>query len=209
VVASVTVAHPLLVKLITSARVKTDARETLHLARLLAAGLIPAVWIPPQDVRELRALVAHHTRLIRHRTQAKNRLRSTLHRYNIAPPDGGLFTPAQRSWWEALSLSAVEKLRIRQDLSLLESLEPLIAEVEVELTRLSGSPRASARRKPLWRSPASCWSWSGMCSPSRRLIGMPIKQWLSGRLWNGRATNRRRRDTASRASNLCGASSIG
>ena len=126
-------------KLITSARVKTDARDTLHLARLLAAGLIPAVWIPPQDVRELRALVAHHTRLIRQRTQAKNRLRSTLHRYNIVPPDGGLFAAAQRSWWEALALSAVEKLRIRQDLSVLASLEPLIAEVEEELTRLSGT----------------------------------------------------------------------
>jgi transposase len=138
-VASVTVAHPLLVKLITSARVKTDARDTLHLARLLAAGLIPAVWIPPQDVRELRALVAHHTRLIRQRTQAKNRLRSTLHRYNIVPPDGGLFAAAQRSWWEALALSVVEKLRIRQDLSVLASLEPLIAEVEEELTRLSGT----------------------------------------------------------------------
>ncbi len=126
-------------KLITSARVKTDARDTLHLARLLAAGLIPAVWIPPQDVRELRALVAHHTRLIRQRTQAKNRLRSTLHRYNIVPPDGGLFAAAQRSWWEALALSAVEKLRIRQDLSVLASLEPLIAEVQEELTRLSGT----------------------------------------------------------------------
>jgi transposase len=105
----------------------------------LSAGLIPAVWIPPQDVRELRALVAHHTRLIRQRTQAKNRLRSTLHRYNIVPPAGGLFAAAQRSWWEALALSAVEKLRIRQDLSVLASLEPLIAEVEVELTRLSGT----------------------------------------------------------------------
>jgi transposase len=96
------------------------------------------VWIPPQDVRELRGLVAHHTRLIRQRTQAKNRLRSTLHRYNIVPPDGGLFAAAQRGWWEALALSAVEKLRIRQDLSVLTSLEPLIAEVEEELTRLSG-----------------------------------------------------------------------
>lgn len=44
--ASVTVAHPLLVKLITAARVKTDRRDTIHLARLLAAGLIPAVWVP-------------------------------------------------------------------------------------------------------------------------------------------------------------------
>ncbi|WP_236600246.1 transposase [Ktedonobacter sp. SOSP1-85] len=63
------VAHPNLVKLITTARVKTDARDTLHLARLLAAGLMPAVWIPPQDERELRGLIAHRTRLIRQRTQ--------------------------------------------------------------------------------------------------------------------------------------------
>lgn len=138
-VASVTVAHPQLIKLITTARVKTDARDTLHLAKLLAAGLIPAVWIPPQEVRELRALVAHRLRLIRQRTQAKNRLRSTLHRYNLIPPTGGLFASAQRSWWESLALSPSEKLRIRQDLCLLDSLEPLIAEVEGELTRLSGT----------------------------------------------------------------------
>jgi transposase len=143
-VASVTVAHPLLVKVIATARVKTDARDTLHLARLLAAGLIPSVWIPTPEVREMRALVAHRTRLIRQRTQAKNRLRSTLHRYNIVPPDGGLFAPAQRAWWEALSLSTCEKLRIRQDLSLLDSLEPLIEEVDAELTRLSGTE--------IWRS---------------------------------------------------------
>jgi transposase len=129
-VSFVTVAHPLLVKVITTARVKTDARDTLHLARLLAAGLIPAVWVPPQEVREVRALIAHRTRLIRQRTQAKNRLRSTLHRYNIAPPTGGLFIPAQRTWWETLALSAAEKLRIRQDLSLLDGLEPLVEEVD-------------------------------------------------------------------------------
>lgn len=138
-VTSVTVAHPLLVKLITTAKVKTDARDTLHLARLLAAGLIPTVWIPPQEVRELRALIAHRNRLLRQRTQAKNRLRSALHRYNIVPPDGGLFTAAQRGWWEALPLSASEKLRIRQDLCLIDSLEPLVGEVEAELTRLSGT----------------------------------------------------------------------
>jgi transposase len=41
-VASVTVAHPLAVKLISAARVKTDARDTIKLARLLAANLIEA-----------------------------------------------------------------------------------------------------------------------------------------------------------------------
>ncbi len=88
-VASVTVAHRLMVKLITAARVKTDAHDTIKLARLLAGGLIPAVWVPPQPVRELRGLVAHRRRLIQWRTQARNRLHSVLHRHNIAPPASG------------------------------------------------------------------------------------------------------------------------
>ena len=48
---SVTVAHPLAVKLISAARVKTDARDTIKLARGLSANLIPAVWVPPVAVR--------------------------------------------------------------------------------------------------------------------------------------------------------------
>ena len=46
-VAKVTVANPLQVKLIAASRVKTDNRDTLVLARLLAAGLIPAVGCRP------------------------------------------------------------------------------------------------------------------------------------------------------------------
>src|SRR6266849_9203169 len=45
-VGSVTVAHPLAVKLIAAARVKTDSRDTIKLAHLLAANLVPAVWVP-------------------------------------------------------------------------------------------------------------------------------------------------------------------
>ena len=67
-VASVTIAHPLLVKAISAASVKTDARDSTTLARLLAAGLIPAVWVPPPHVRDLRMLLAHRQRLVRQRT---------------------------------------------------------------------------------------------------------------------------------------------
>jgi hypothetical protein len=134
---AVTVAHPLLVKLISAARVKTDTRDTINLARLLAAKLIPQVWVPPEEVRELRALLAHRRRLISNRTQARNRLHSVLHRHNLVPPAGDLFAPAMRDWWQALALPFSERLRIRQDLGLLDTLEPLIAEVDAELVRLS------------------------------------------------------------------------
>src|SRR5258708_28329960 len=79
-VAEVVVAHPQAVKLIAAARVKTDSRDTIKLASLLAANLIPAVWVPPQEVRELRALVTHRNLLVKQRTQAPKRLASVLTR---------------------------------------------------------------------------------------------------------------------------------
>jgi transposase len=133
----VKIAHPLLVKLISAARVKTDTRDTLHLARLLAAGLIPAVWVPPPPVRELRMLVAHRQRLVRQRTQAANRLHSVLHAHQIAPPPGRLGSSESPTWWEQLELPAVERLRVQQDRTILQTVERLIAEVDAELTRLS------------------------------------------------------------------------
>jgi transposase len=132
-VASVMVANPLLVQWIGSAAIKTDPHDTLKLARLLAAGLIPVVWVPPEPVRQLRALVSHRRRLIRQRTQARNRLHSLLHRHNIVPPEGELFALAQREWWRQLALQPLERLLVAQDLQMLDSLEPLIAQVEHQL----------------------------------------------------------------------------
>ena len=131
------VAHPGLVKVIASARVKTDNRDVLHLARLLAANLIPEVWVPPQPVRELRALLAHRRRLIKMRTMTRNRLNSVIHRYNLTPPRGELFLAKHRAWWLALKVSRTEQLRIRQDLATLDHLEPQVAEIDAELYRLS------------------------------------------------------------------------
>jgi transposase len=129
-VAEVQVAHPLLVKLISSARVKTDTRDTLHLARLLAANLIPKVWVPPPAVRELRALVAHRERLVAQRTQATNRLHSVLISHNVAPPE-------QEGGWATLPLTPLEALRVQQDRQVVSSLTALIHTVDSELTKLS------------------------------------------------------------------------
>ncbi len=112
-VTDVIVAHPQAVKLIAAARVKTDSRDTIKLASLLAANLIPAVWVPPTEVRELRALVAHRKRLVQQRTQAGNRLHGVLHRHNLVLPAGKPFAAHQRDWWLTLDLPASEKLRVR------------------------------------------------------------------------------------------------
>jgi len=79
-VARVVVGHPPLIKLIAAAVVKTDKKDTMTLAKLLSVNMIPAVWVPPTHVRELRALISHRQRLISQQTRLKNRLRSLLQR---------------------------------------------------------------------------------------------------------------------------------
>jgi len=132
-VASVTVANPLLIRWISSANIKTDAHDAIKLARLLAAGLVPTVWVPPEPVRQLRGLVSHRQRLIRQRTQARNRLHSVLQRHNLSCPKGELFGTAQRDWWSTLKLEPLEKLLVTQDLQILDHLGPLIQQVEQRL----------------------------------------------------------------------------
>ena len=114
------VANPRLVKLIASARVKTDKVDTLALAKLLAANLIPEVWVPPLEVREARGLLAHRRRLVKTHTMAANRLQSVLQRHNLPGPTGEPFSATNRAWWAALKLSPIETLRVRQDLATLD-----------------------------------------------------------------------------------------
>ncbi len=47
----------------------------------------------------------------------------------------------QQRWWNELPLGPSEKLRVRQDLTILTNLIPLIEEVEAELCRLSATER--------------------------------------------------------------------
>jgi transposase len=135
----VTVVHPYHVKLIASSMVKTDKIDTLILARLLAAGILPEIWVPPMHVRELRSLVSHRRRLVKQRSAAKNRLHSILHRHSVVPAPGDLFSASNRSWWDSLSIPSSERLRARQDLSIIDHLNVLVTEVEGELAQLSQS----------------------------------------------------------------------
>ncbi len=114
--------------------------ETRALAALLLANSVPAVWVPPAPVRDLRSLIAHRQRLVHQRTAAKHRLRGLLQRHQIAPPAGEIFAARQRTWWDSLELSSIERLRSKQDLATIMQLEQLLKEVETELTRMSGQP---------------------------------------------------------------------
>ncbi|NIO72367.1 MAG: IS110 family transposase [Anaerolineae bacterium] len=128
---SVTLVHPPHVALITQAPVKVDRQAALKLAKLHAARLLPAVWVPNPEQRDVRALVAQRAKMVRLATQAKNRLHALLHRRRLSlPEEGGLFAPENRSWWLALPLSALEKVHLQSDLNTLDFAQAQIALLE-------------------------------------------------------------------------------
>lgn len=122
---------------LAGARVKTDKEDIKRLLKLLVGGIVPEVWVPPMEVRELRAFVSYRSRLVTTATMIRNRLQSLLHKHNLMLSEAGLLDQA---WWEAQkNISALEKLQIRQELSLLQEVEKLKVAVDEELQRQSTS----------------------------------------------------------------------
>jgi transposase len=117
---SVTVVHPPHVALIVKARVMNDKKAALALAQLHAAGLLPGIWVPDQQVRDLRAIVEQRRKHVNLITSVKNRLHAVLHRHDVQPPSGmDLFAEDIRNWWLLLPVSPAEKLRLQSDLDTL------------------------------------------------------------------------------------------
>jgi len=145
-VGSVLVVHPPHVALITRSQVMNDKIAASILARLLAKGLLVGVWVPPQEIREVRGLVTQRKKMTGLATQAKNRLHAVLQRHHLVPPEGNPFQAAQSAWWLALPLRKLEQVNVQSDLETLRfaesqrdrltSMMEEIASQEEQVTRL-------------------------------------------------------------------------
>jgi transposase len=137
---SVTVAHPPHVALIVRAQVKTDKKAALNLAQLHAAGLLPGVWIPPVEVRELRALVAHRRKMVKLASIAKCRLHALVHRHDMELPEGWEpFSAEMRVWWEHLKVSPLEKQCLTSDLATLDFAKSQVEFIENAIKEIAAS----------------------------------------------------------------------
>ena len=147
---SVLVVHPPHVALITRSLVMNDKIAASILARLLAKGLLVGIWVPPQEIRELRGLVAQRKKMTGLATQAKNRLHAVLQRHHLASPEGNPFQEAQSAWWLALPLGKLEQVNVQSDLETLRfaesqrdrltSMMEEMASQEAQVTRLLQLP---------------------------------------------------------------------
>jgi len=134
---SVTVVHPPHVALITRSQVMNDKIAASILARLLAKGLLVGIWVPPEEVRELRGVVAQRQKMTRLSTQAKNRLHAVIQRHHLKPPAGNPFSKANNAWWKKLSLGKLEKMNLQSDLETLQFAEQQEARIQKEMTGIA------------------------------------------------------------------------
>ncbi len=79
----VTLAHPLKVKAIAEAKIKTDKIAATTLAHLLRCDLVPAVYVWSPAARILKNPLRHRIFLVRLQTMTKNRIHVLLDRHPL------------------------------------------------------------------------------------------------------------------------------
>jgi transposase len=133
----VVVANPAKVKQIANARVKTDVRDTFILARLLAANLVPDVWVPPQHVRELRQLLSQRRQLVETHTQILNRMHSVAHRHHLKHERGKRFNEKNTGWQKDKRLSKMEQFQLELEMENRAYIEKQISRIGKEVAKMS------------------------------------------------------------------------
>jgi transposase len=85
-VEEVILAHPLKVKAIASAKIKTDAVDSWTLAQLLMADLIPQAHLRKGDNRVKQRVIRHRAFMVVMRTRVKSRIHALMDS-QLLPPD--------------------------------------------------------------------------------------------------------------------------
>jgi transposase len=132
----VVVANPAKVKQIANARVKTDVRDTFILARLLAANLVPDVWVPPAHVREMRQLLSQRRQLVETHTQILNRMHSVAHRHHLHHERGKRFNEKNTLWQKDKRLSKVEQFQLELEMENRAYIEKQIQRIGREVAKM-------------------------------------------------------------------------
>lgn len=108
---------------------KTDRRDAKHILDLMVDGRFPKLWVPSQQIRDVRQLLRHRQKLVEMRTQVKNQLQ------HLALNQG---VRRKRRLWSAAGRAALEQLplqgwtaRRRSDLlAMLDRLQQQVGELD-------------------------------------------------------------------------------
>lgn len=138
----VMLAHPVKVRAIAEARIKTDEIDSRTLAHLLRADLIPQAYAPSRDIRAIKRVLRQRMFFVRLQTMVKNRITALLAQHTIERPDvSDLYGKAGKRWLQNLVLPEPDGSILQEDLGLLEVLQGRIKSTEHLLKDLArGDP---------------------------------------------------------------------
>ena len=130
-VAQVVVCNAAETRAISHARVKSDRFDAAMLAKLLAAGMLNAVWIPDETTSALRRRVARRAGLVRARTRVKNEIHAVLARCLLGrPPVSDLFGKHGRVWLAEQELPEEEAQTVTSCLRHIDFLDGEVAQLD-------------------------------------------------------------------------------
>ncbi len=134
VAGQVVLANPVQMKRLGSGR-HTDRVDAEMLAKMLMLGTLPTVWVPPQEVREMRALLSHREGLVKQRTRYQNQAKAVLRR-NGYPLDKNVDV---RTWLrtcaEDLQLGAADLAILMSTIRMLDAVDEEIRATEAEISQ--------------------------------------------------------------------------
>ncbi len=129
----VELAHPLKVRAIASARIKTDRIDANILCDLRRANLLPTSYVPPPPIRDLRELLRHRMRLVHDRTQVKNRLTTLLTKANLQAPGTDPFGVKGRRYLAEIPLSPMLDWQRKDGLAQLDFLNSQVHRIDRQI----------------------------------------------------------------------------
>ena len=139
-------AHARELRAIATSHRKTDERDAMLLARMLAAGLIPRVMPRTRDERDGLVLLRHRALLVRERTALANRIHAQLHMQRLALPHAQLLRRSGRAWLHTEAwprLLAEQRTLIRTHLGLITILTRLVRALDRRIAaRAAATPAA-------------------------------------------------------------------
>lgn len=140
----VKLAHPLKVRLIAEARVKTDKIDAEVLAQLERSRFLPESYIPPREVRDNRELLRYRMALVSVATSLKNRIHALLDKLGIRHGFTDLFGKGGREFLATLELREIYRLALDGYLACLDCVTGEVKKVTGDIkSRLKPDKKAA------------------------------------------------------------------
>lgn len=118
----IVMAHPLKVRAIASARIKTDTIDSDTLSDLLRADLIPESYMPSLTIVQLRELLRYRAKLSRLRANLKTRIRDVLSREGKKCELSDVTAKKARLWLNNIILNDLNRRELDYLIGLVDNL---------------------------------------------------------------------------------------